>query len=75
MEAMVSKSLVCQSARKAKHHKYTCSSADGFCLTLVCALQACLLLDVLFPVVWAVSEERKDYHYYRFQGNKDLLFL
>ncbi|XP_067396014.1 tRNA (32-2'-O)-methyltransferase regulator THADA-like isoform X2 [Emydura macquarii macquarii] len=29
--------------------------------------QACLLLDVLFPVVWAVSEERKDYHYYRFQ--------
>ncbi|EMP40256.1 Thyroid adenoma-associated protein like protein [Chelonia mydas] len=29
--------------------------------------QACLLLDVLFPAVWAVSEEQKDYHYYRFQ--------
>uniref|UniRef100_A0A8C4WH50 Thyroid adenoma-associated protein homolog n=1 Tax=Gopherus evgoodei TaxID=1825980 RepID=A0A8C4WH50_9SAUR len=31
------------------------------------APQACLLLDVLFPAVWAVSEEQKDYHYYRFQ--------
>uniref|UniRef100_A0A8C8SWJ4 Thyroid adenoma-associated protein homolog n=1 Tax=Pelusios castaneus TaxID=367368 RepID=A0A8C8SWJ4_9SAUR len=29
--------------------------------------QACLVLDVLFPVVWAVSEEQKSYHYYRFQ--------
>ncbi|XP_032620614.1 tRNA (32-2'-O)-methyltransferase regulator THADA-like isoform X1 [Chelonoidis abingdonii] len=31
------------------------------------APQACLLLDVLFPAVWALSEEQKDYHYYRFQ--------
>uniref|UniRef100_K7FDB6 Uncharacterized protein n=1 Tax=Pelodiscus sinensis TaxID=13735 RepID=K7FDB6_PELSI len=30
--------------------------------------QACHLQDVLFPAVWAVSEEQKDYHYYRFQA-------
>ncbi|XP_074868772.1 tRNA (32-2'-O)-methyltransferase regulator THADA-like isoform X2 [Carettochelys insculpta] len=31
------------------------------------ARPACLLLDVLFPAVWAVSKEQKDYHYYRYQ--------
>ncbi|XP_010212522.1 PREDICTED: uncharacterized protein LOC104567407 [Tinamus guttatus] len=29
--------------------------------------QACLLLDVLFPAVYALSKERRDCHYYYFQ--------
>ncbi|XP_040432824.1 thyroid adenoma-associated protein homolog isoform X1 [Cygnus olor] len=32
-----------------------------------CVLQACLLVDVLFPAVHALNKEQKDCHYYCFQ--------
>lgn len=33
-------------------------------------LQACLLLDMVFPAVCALTREQKDCHYYCFQGRR-----
>jgi len=32
--------------------------------------QACLLLDVVFPALCALTREQKDCHYYCFQGRR-----
>uniref|UniRef100_A0A803XWF0 DUF2428 domain-containing protein n=1 Tax=Meleagris gallopavo TaxID=9103 RepID=A0A803XWF0_MELGA len=46
----------------------TCCRADILCCRLEgSTCQACLLLDVLFPTVCALSKEQKDCHYHCFQ--------
>ncbi|XP_021268661.1 thyroid adenoma-associated protein homolog isoform X2 [Numida meleagris] len=46
----------------------TCCRADILCCQLEgSTCQACLLLDVLFPTVCALSKEQKDCHYHCFQ--------
>ncbi|XP_046784345.1 thyroid adenoma-associated protein homolog isoform X3 [Gallus gallus] len=46
----------------------TCCRADILCCRLEgSTCQACLLLDVLFPIVCTLSKEQKDCHYHCFQ--------
>lgn len=40
------------------------------CLLTTVLLQACLLLDTLFPIVCTLSKEQKDCHYHCFQGRR-----